>query len=110
MHRLQGDALRNFRAVGALRQLSELTHHQTQEPRAVDGRERALKWPLFLASRVYIQEARKGGAPLGSRGGAGVAVLALVYGATVDTGRRRGPVAEARWALWPRVSGIVPNK
>ena len=37
-------------------------------------------WPLG----VYIQEARKGGAPLGSRDGAGVAVLALGYGATLD--------------------------
>ena len=40
-------------------------------------------WPLG----VYLQEARKGGAPLGSRDGAGVAVLALGYGATLDTGR-----------------------
>ena len=59
VHRLQGDTLRNFRAVGALRQLSELTHHQTQEPRAVDGRERALKWPLFLASRGISPRGQK---------------------------------------------------
>ena len=62
-------------------------------------------WPLG----VYLQEARKGGAPLGSRDGAGVAVLALGYGATLDTGRRRGPVAEAQWALWPRVNAIISH-